>query len=135
MRLTKQEDPMGCGIACVAFVLGISYMEATKLFTLPEKRKTLGYRSSELREALKRGGYDSFSRYTGRIENLEINKGDIVYVKKCKLFPFGHYLVKTDGGYMDPFVNMTEVSGDYTKAGAGIRTVLSEQITMVIKRK
>jgi hypothetical protein len=135
MHLVKQEDPMGCGIACVAFVLSISYKEAVKLFTFPEKRKTLGYRSSELREALKRGGCNSFSRYVGRLSDPKIDIGDIVYVKKCKLFPYGHYLVKNEDGYMDPFINMNEAGGDHTKAKAGKRFILNEKMTMIIKRK
>jgi hypothetical protein len=134
MTFVKQEDPMGCGIACVAFVLGISYKEATKLFALPEKRKALGYRSSDLREALKRGSYDSFSRYVGRLDDTRVEIGDIVYVKKCKMFPSGHYLVKINGGYMDPFINMGEVVGDYTRAKAGKRFPLKERITMITRK-
>jgi hypothetical protein len=134
MTFVKQEDPMGCGIACVAFVLGISYKEATKLLTLPEKRKTLGI-AQVIYEKLSRGGsYDSFSRYVGRLDDTRVEIGDIVYVKKCKMFPSGHYLVKINGGYMDPFINMGEVVGDYTRAKAGKRFPLKERITMITRK-
>ena len=73
---------MGCAIACVAFVLNINYKEATQLFDFPEKRKTFGYRSSELRTTLQKEGYGSFSKYVGRIAKPTMENGDIVYVKR-----------------------------------------------------
>lgn len=135
MRLISQEDSMGCAIACVAFVLNINYKEATQLFDFPEKRKTSGYRSSELRKALQKKEYGNFSKYVGRITKPILQSGDIVYVKKCVTFPCGHYLVKIARGYMDPFINLHEVGGDHRKAKAGKRLVLSEHITMIIRGK
>ena len=63
MRKTpvKQEDQLGCGVACVSFILDISYLEALCLFKKGELRaKRLGFYCKDIIEAFNNIGI----RYT-----------------------------------------------------------------------
>lgn len=131
-KYIKQEDPMGCGIACVAYVLGIDYKSTVHLFTEESKRLDRGYTSKNITEALGRGGNKYRSVYIGREKEPEIEVGSIVYVPKCKDFPCGHYLVKIKCGYMDPFINLHESTFDHIKVKAGLRRILQNKISMKI---
>lgn len=131
-KYVKQEDPMGCGIACVACILGIDYKSAVDLFKEKAKRFNRGYTSKDITEALRKGNKEYVSKYVGREKEPTIENGDIVYVPKCRDFPYGHYLVKTKTGYMDPFINLHESNFDHTQARAGLRKILPNKISMKI---
>jgi ABC-type bacteriocin/lantibiotic exporter with double-glycine peptidase domain len=131
-KYIKQEDSMGCGIACVAYVLGISYEKAVNLFTQKQKRETRGFTSKDITEAIKMFSVNYKSVYVGREKEPRIENNSIVYVPKCDYFPYGHYLVKIQDGYMDPFINLHESNFDYTKAKAGLRRTLPNKISMKI---
>lgn len=131
-KYIKQEDSMGCGIACVAYILDISYGKAVDLFTQKQKRETRGFTSKDITEAIKVFGTNYKSVYVGREKKSEIENNSIVYVPKCDYFPYGHYLVKIQNGYMDPFINLHESNFDYTKAKAGLRKTLPNKISMKI---
>ena len=129
-RYIKQEDAMGCGIACVAYILCISYKEAVDLFIETYKRETLGFTSKDITKAIKMFGITYKSVYVGREKKLKIENNSIIYVPKCDYFPYGHYLVKIQNGYMDPFINLHESNFDHTKASAGLRKTLPNKISM-----
>ncbi len=100
-----QEDPMGCGVACVANRLGISYAEALKLFDRPEDARTIGYKCRYIVEALRRGGVDarlhhikhSLRHVTISGRDPEIT-GAIVLLVRSERYPYQHYLLKTAEG-------------------------------------
>ena len=51
----RQENLMGCAVACVAFISGISYNDALDLFPQgPIKAETAGFICSEIVEAFTR---------------------------------------------------------------------------------
>ena len=52
MKSITQEEPAGCGIACVAIVLNESYQSTKKLFDNPEYASTRGYYCRELIKVL-----------------------------------------------------------------------------------
>lgn len=131
-KYIRQKDPMGCGVACVAYVLNISYKSALKLFAEKDKRLSRGYTSKDITDALTRFGICYKSVYVGRDKNPSVEVDSIVYVPKCKNFPRGHYLVKTKVGYMDPFINLQESNYDVTKSKAGLRKVLLDKISIKI---
>lgn len=131
-KYVKQEDAMGCGIACVAYVLGISYRKAVDLFTQKQKRRIRGFTSKDIVEAIKIFGTTYKSVYVGRETEPKIENNSIIYIPKCGYFPYGHYLVKIQNGYMDPFINLHESNFDYTKAKAGLRKTLPNKISMKI---
>lgn len=131
-KYISQEDAMGCGIACVAYILSISYGEAVTLFTDKQKRWSRGFTSKDITEAIRTFGGAYRSVYIGREEKPCIENSSIVYVPKCKYFPHGHYLVKIQNGYMDPFINLHESNFDHTKARAGLRKTLPSKASMKI---
>src|SRR3989338_11081952 len=70
-KLITQEEPMGCGIACVAVALDKSYQSAKKLFDNPEYASSRGYYCRELINALnKRRANYTFSKINGKNKNL-----------------------------------------------------------------
>ena len=109
-KLISQKHLMGCGVACVASLLGITYDNSLKLFN--EKYvSTKGYYLKDIILALKKKEII----YTGsKITNKTrkyINKiGSIVFVKRSKKYPFGHYLLKTNKGWMNPWINYPNIN-------------------------
>ena len=51
-----QEDIMGCGVACVAFALNISYKKAKQKFKYPKNATYPGFFIKEIIYALSKGG-------------------------------------------------------------------------------
>ena len=118
-KAVRQEDSMGCGVACVAFVLGKSY-KSTKANLIKNRQKALkqGYLCKELVDALKRGGLMytySYLKHVPKYKNLTI-----AFIKRNRKFPKGHYLVKTNRGWMDPWINL-DLSSDVRRSIAGFR--------------
>ncbi len=101
-----QEHGFGCGVACVAFALDLSYQEALRLFKKAENAWMKGYMCKDLVEALASGGrnYKHFW-YQKRHEHHLGQDGVIVYTKKSSKYPAGHYLIKTKKGWMNPWSN------------------------------
>ena len=103
-RPVAQEDAWGCGAACVASVLGMSYAEVVvKLAakSVPKARpKRCGPAGEQLQrvlnDALKDTGliYDIDSPFIGDPDSLET--GSIVSLES------GHYLMRAAEGWMDP---------------------------------
>lgn len=129
-KYVAQEDSMGCGVACVANRLGISYAQALRLFDEPGNAKTIGYKCKYIVEALSRGGLDVRLRHIKQADRkavargkLPIATGAIVLLEKSEKYPYQHYLLKVDGSWCDPWINMHD-DPDVTHAQAGIRATL-----------
>ena len=109
-----QEDLMGCSVACVAFALNKSYKSTKSLFDKPKDVSFRGYYCREIVKALKRGGLNyKFSKLTQK--NKEVKKklnnfGTIVFIKRNKKYPQGHYLVKTKRSWMNPWINFSSIN-------------------------
>lgn len=119
MKLITQKHPSGCGIACVAYALEISYDDALALFQNGLKRaKNEGFYCHDILKALD----DNYCYFyvTGKKRHLIYKPNTIVYIKRSKKYPFGHYLVKADIGWMDPWVNFQQ-NKDIRDAKSGIR--------------
>ncbi len=103
----KQEDKMGCSVACTAFVLNISYNESLKLFKNPLSAKTNGFYCREIAQVLKKSGLKTEYKYikTSTIRKFIYNDFSIVFIKRCKRYPAGHYLVRYKNLWMDPWIN------------------------------
>ena len=128
-----QEDSLGCGVACIAYILGITYKKALTLFETPSKAQNKGYTVKELANVLNKVSNTIYkTKYVGRSENLTILSETIIYCKKCPEFQFGHYLVKTSDGYMDPFINLKDASGDVTLAKSGFRKSIAEKVVLIV---
>lgn len=127
MKEVVQEDGMGCGIACVASVLDISYQEVIRSIPRGKIRaKTKGFSPKDLNQFLSILGA-SYSRkhLKTKLDNYPV--GSITYLKHSKRFPFGHYIAKTEAGWMDPWINLPH----YPRK-AGIRKKLPYQGSYLI---
>ena len=105
-----QEDVMGCAVACVASILGVSYKRALRLFGT-SKCSTRGYYCPEICKALRKGGlsygWQKLSLHNKHLINI---KSSIIFVARSKLYRAGHYLVRLEQGYMNPWLNFPKVN-------------------------
>ncbi len=121
-KSVRQEDDYGCGFACIAYLCDIKYQDVKKYTDNPNKAKTGGYRCKSLADALnkifKENKIDKIwkTKYVGKTKNPKIPNGSIVYISKNDKYKYGHYIVKTEHGYMNPFVNVDIVQGDSGKS-------------------
>lgn len=105
MNLVAQEDGMGCGVACIASILEISYQEALWLLPHGESRAKLkGFSPKDLSDALSYAGV-SYTRKYLKTKPKYYPLKSITYLKRSKRFAFGHYIAKTKEGWMDPWIN------------------------------
>ena len=122
MKPVVQKHSLGCGVACVAFVLGKSYDEAMPLFPQGSKKAgTIGFLCREIAKALEKAGKNYEYRYIKpRVRRRIYENGTIVFIKKSKKYPAGHYLARATGKWMDPWINFGKEK-DFEKARAGVR--------------
>lgn len=107
MKLIAQIDNMGCSIACVASLLGISYPNAIRLFDNgKEKAGSKGFFCKDIIEALLKCGIESnYSYIKCKIKNDIYRQGSIVFIKRSIRYPQGHYLLRGKEKWMDPWIN------------------------------
>lgn len=125
MKPVRQEDPLGCGIACVAFVLGISYRRAKRYFRRPAEAERRGFFCRDIVFALKRAGKTCEVKCCRK---KTWKPGTIVFIRPNRGYPAGHYLVSTmlKAGnrkqvcWMDPWLNLA-VQKNFLKSKAGFR--------------
>src|SRR5262245_25122966 len=105
VKAIAQEHALGCAVACVAFRCRISYSRALELFTTQEKAWTTGFFCVDLLEALARKGYQYEFAAFAHEQNAEAleKEGTIVFIGYCEEYPAGHYLVRGERGWMNPW--------------------------------
>lgn len=109
-RLVTQKDDWGCGAACVASLLAISYYEARKRL---EQRKgagineaSKGLEPSPIAHVLRDAGYEVTKQYKASSWSL----GTIVLLtwEFGRYKDSGHYMLLTERGWMDPWYNLNK---------------------------
>ena len=107
----SQEHPMGCAVACIAERCGISYSKALALLPSADLAWTRGIYCEELVSALGLGGFIYCSEeYDERLHNhLLKREGTIVFVKECERYRYGHFVVCTKNGWMNPWINCPQM--------------------------
>lgn len=125
-----QEAPYGCGIACFAFVAGITYKQAEE-FLGEEQAKSDRFIVKHFREELNRYGLNYISRHVKMGETIEPKDGMIVLLRRSKQFPVGHYLAYHRGKWMDPYINLAE-DRNFQNPKSGFRDVLPGQMMYVL---
>ncbi len=132
-RPIAQKHDMGCGIACTAFVLGCSYEVACKLLhKSSDDAQTTGVFCREIVSALEvKGLYAEFRYIKRRVRKKIYQDGVIVFVVRSKRYPYGHYLCRWQGRWMDPWINGPD-SWDLSMAKAGWRKRLPGQAIYAI---
>ena len=128
MKAIVQEDLMGCGIACVACALNCSYGDAKRLFNA-KYADNRGYFCRDIVKALNKNRLRySFSKVTENNKNKVNGIGTIVFIRRNKKYPQGHYLIKTRKGFMNSWINFPEI----THASAGFQKRLPGKAEWII---
>lgn len=114
-----QEHSMGCGLACVAYVLGKSYATIFNQIDHPERAWTRGFYCAELVAMLRINGRN-FRWRSVKGKKLPVDHnipdGSIIFVAACDAYPMGHFLVKiANHQYMNPWINFPTIKSP--KAG------------------
>ena len=108
MKLVKQENELGCGVACVAAILGRSYKNTQKLFP-KNKSETHGFIYKEIVRALNNGGLKYEYKYIKPRLRVGIYEDrTIVFIQRSQKYPEGHYLVRARNKWMDPWINFPD---------------------------
>lgn len=130
MRAIRQEHFSGCAISCVAVILKTNYNNAVKNFEDGnQKAKFQGFSCAEIIKALGKKDHKYCLKYIKRRKNHNYPNNTIVYIQKNSKYPAGHYLCKTEKGWMDSWINFPRLN-----AKAGFRKKLpGKPVYAVIK--
>lgn len=120
-----QEDPLGCGVACVAYLLNLSYKDALQMFPNGKERaNTVGFYSKELASKLGESYKVGFAK---RNKKFIHRSGSIIFMKRGKKYRCGHFMVRSGNQWMDPWINFPSWA-----PRAGFRKRLPEQSVYII---
>lgn len=128
----KQEDPLGCAVACVAYALNKTYQQSLALFENgKEKAIATGFTCPEIVKVLKDAGLNYTYSPVGHdtmYPKTEFDPKDIIFIKPSSEYPVGHYLTRVAGNiFMDPWINYPQES-----RRSGFRTELPSQAKWII---
>lgn len=135
MRLPiTQQHHFGCGAACVAFVAEVSYRKAVELLGI-EKAVKQGFTCQELVVTLQQLGWSFTYKYiNAKVQPQIYQDGTIVFIKRSKKYPVGHYLVRYQSQWMDPWINFY-ANQDISDAQSGWRDRLPGKPIYVLIKK
>ena len=108
LREVAQEDEWGCGVACVASILAVSYAKARQFLVKHKKSKIneapKGLLLHHIALALQDADFHVVADWD---EPKSFKPGTIVLVGKARGgVEFEHYMVSVGGGqFMDPWIN------------------------------
>lgn len=107
MKVVVQKDMFGCGVASVACLLSITYAEALSLFENGKtKAISIGFLCKDIVGALKNKNINyQFKYIKPRFKNKIYKHGTIVFIKRSKRFPVGHYLCRKNNLWADSWIN------------------------------
>jgi hypothetical protein len=129
-----QKEPLGCSIACVAFIKNVSYKTAkVRYFNKLGDAKKTGYMCKDVVKALNRAGKAYDYVYIKGRQNFK--EDSIVFIKRSKRYPKGHYLVKAKKGWMDPWINFNVKKPVLERARSGFRQKLPDRPIYLILPK
>lgn len=132
MKTVRQEDGLGCAVACVAFVLKRPYSEVVELFDDGKRRvkNEANFYCPEIVRILNSSGLNySWKKLSNNNLGLINKHYSIVFIKKSKSHPFGHFLTRYNDMWMDSWINLPEKN-----IKAGYRDKLPGTPTYVIYR-
>lgn len=131
MKYVRQEITNGCGVASIANILGKSYKEVqsefessfykivqyTNIFDIVRflEKYNLQYKVKFFNRR-KRYSAKEFARYSEIYNSITLTKPD-------KIYPLGHYLVRKEEGWIDPWINFPRIIS--VKAGIRRRLINS----------
>ncbi len=102
-----QKHGAGCAVACVAWILNVSYDQAVKFFSRPSQAIDRGFLCREIVSALNKCGHQyTYCKAIDSNKNLSGVPGAIVFIARSKKYPIGHFLVRTaENSWMNPWIN------------------------------
>jgi ABC-type bacteriocin/lantibiotic exporter with double-glycine peptidase domain len=131
MKAVVQEHPLGCGLACVACVANVSYSKVLKRVK-SNLASTRGFYLKELVQALSKLGFNYVSgKLTEKTRKHLSREGTIVFIKRSRKYPAGHYLARTKKGWMNPWINFPSI----VPAKAGFHARLPGTAQWIIYKK
>ncbi len=118
MKPIAQEDGYGCGIACAASIVGMSYENTKQLFSNAKQAKDFGFLCKDIVDAFAKKKLSYEYRYIKpKLKKAIYKPGTIVFIARSKKYPAGHYLARDKKkGWMDPWINFPSDLKD-SKAG------------------
>jgi hypothetical protein len=112
MNPIPQEDFLGCGLACIAFLTNRSYKETRDSFKGGVFRaQNKGFGLGALKDELNRCGLNYvWKQYKNEFcEKLNVS-GTIVYCEPNERYPRGHYVVALgENKYMNSWINFPDI--------------------------
>lgn len=101
-----QEFDYGCGVACFAFAADLTYKQAIKVLDR-EQTVRFGWRPSDLTKVLNDYGLSYKNNYVRKTDTVDTyTDGTIVLLERSEIYNVGHYLIRHNGSWMDPWINM-----------------------------
>jgi hypothetical protein len=101
-----QEFDYGCGIACFAFALHLTYKQAVA-YLGPKQATNTRFWIRDFAVALSKHGKVYKARYVKpRLRRTIYQEGAIVLIRRSKHYPSGHYLIRHNNYWMDPWINL-----------------------------
>ncbi|MEX0896155.1 MAG: cysteine peptidase family C39 domain-containing protein [Patescibacteria group bacterium] len=105
MRSVTQQDSYGCSLACISFLVKKEYQQIATLVR-KEQAQTKGFTCKELIKILLYFNLDYEYKYLKpRWKSKIYQEGVIVFIKRSKRYPSGHYLIRSNNLWMDPWIN------------------------------
>lgn len=107
----------------MAFIVQRTYKEVTT-FLGEHKANTKGFTCRELVWALSQFGLFYFYKHINyRNRKLVYQEGVVVFIRRCKKYPVGHYLAHYHNLWMDPWINFLQ-NRNSAQAKSGFRKKL-----------
>lgn len=101
-----QESDYGCGIACYAFALELSYKDAAVSLGV-EQASSTRFWIKDFVQALSKSGKPYKATHVKPKSKAKIYAdGTIVLIRRSKHYPSGHYLIRHNNTWMDPWINL-----------------------------
>jgi len=118
-----QEFEYGCGIACYAFALHISYQQAAVLLG-PKQALSNRFWIKDFTAALNDAGLKYYSKHINdKLRRSIYEDGTIVLIDRSKKYSSGHYLIRYNSQWMDPWINLP-FDNNINNARSGFRKKL-----------
>jgi hypothetical protein len=103
--------------------------------TMEDQARTRGFYCRELVDLLSKTGLKYQFRYINQKTRPLIHHEDsIIYIRKSKQYPLGHFVARKNGSWMDPWINFS-LNSDIRLAESGYRNRLPGQPIYVIYRE
>lgn len=127
MKYRHQHDLNGCGIACLANLLDTDYQIIKSEFELAFYKINRGVKVTDIVRYLATKNLKYKVTYINlkklsevQIQTFIFQNNSIILLQRSDKYPIGHYLLRVETGWIDPWYNLPIIDNVY----AQIRTEL-----------